>query len=340
MSHLLKRQLHQGAYKTISDPNLFAKKVTSDIRSVHNDKHFYVVYDPAGAHNLLDGKSHQFSKKYDFNQRRQAEYAWENYGFNAINILPGNIAYIDYRRFVNAENSKNTIASVMRFIRHADAIIFDLRGNRGGDPKIVQLLASYLFGNKPVHLNNLYTKSTHVTHQYWTLKKIDGKRMPNIPVYILTGPMTFSAAEEFTYDLQSLKRAVVVGENTAGGAHAADVFPINHLFVALLPISEAINPVTKNNWEGSGVIPNVFVTADQAVEKAHILALQKVLNRSHSAFIKRKTRWILETLLALQKAPRLSSEQLQRFVGIYGYHNVVRFEHGVLYYKEKSHTRR
>lgn len=336
MSNLLNRQLSQGKYKNISNPNKFAEILTSDIRSVHNDKHFYIVYDPTGAQNLLDGKSHHFSKNSNFKQRQQAEYAWENYGFNAVTILPGNIAYIDYRRFIDAADSKNTIASVMQFISHADAVIFDLRGNRGGDPKTVRLLSSYLFGDKPVHLNNLYTRYTNVTHQYWTLKNIDGQRMPNMPVYILTGPMTFSAAEEFTYDLQSLKRAVVIGENTAGGSHAAAVFPINNLFVVMLPISKAINPVTKKNWEGTGVIPNVIVTADKALVKSNILALQKVLKISNNEFVKRKTRWILKTLLALQKATKFSPKQLQRFVGTYGYRNVVSFKNGFLYYKENN----
>ena len=105
------------------------------------------------------------------------------------------------------------IAAIDAGASEIKASIFDLHGNRGGDPKTVQLLASYLFDNESVLLNNIYTRSTNSTQQYWTLKKIDGERMPNTPVYILTGSMTFSAGEEFTYDLQSLGRAVVVGEN-------------------------------------------------------------------------------------------------------------------------------
>jgi len=335
MAHYITNQFKHNAYAHIKNPTRFAAKLTSDLRAIHNDLHLFVIFDPKGAHDLkktYDKRHISVAAK----KQQQAMLKWNNYGFNAVRILPGNIAYIDYRRFVSEAASKNTIAAVMQFVCNANAIIFDLRGNRGGDSKTVQLLCSYLFGNKPVHLNNQYTRYTHTTQQFWTLKQIDGKRMPNVPVFILTSPMTFSGAEEFTYDLQSLKRAVVVGQRTAGGAHAAQVFPINNWFVALLPIHEAINPVTKTNWEGTGVIPNVAVAANKALSVAHILALKKVLALSKNQNVRRETRWILNSLLALKKAPKMSHAQLQRFVGTYGDGNIMSYKRGLLFYKEKG----
>ena len=99
-------------------------------------------------------------------------------------------------------------------------------------------------------------------------------------MYLLTSRKTFSGAEEFTYNLQNLKRATVIGEVTGGGAHPGDVYKIHPHFGAFIPTGRAINPITGTNWEGTGVIPDIEIPQDQALKTAHVLALKQLLETS------------------------------------------------------------
>jgi C-terminal processing protease CtpA/Prc len=141
---------------------------------------------------------------------------------------------------------------------------------------MVALISSYLFGPDPVHLNDLYFRPDDSTHQWWTLPHVPGQRYEGKPVYILTSKRTFSAAEEFAYNLKSLKRATIVGETTGGGAHPGGTRRINDHFAVFVPSGRAINPITKTNWEGTGVTPDLPVAADLALKTAHLAALKTI----------------------------------------------------------------
>jgi len=159
----------------------------------------------------------------------------------------------------------------MNFLAHVDAIIFDLRHNGGGDPKMVAMISSYLF-DKSTHLNDLYNRKEDFTEQYWTLPYVPGTTLANRPAFVLTSKNTFSGAEEFTYNLKNLKRATIVGETTGGGAHPVSGHRIDDHFMIGVPFARAVNPVYKTNWEGTGVEPDVSVKAADALEKAQELA--------------------------------------------------------------------
>ncbi|HEY6414403.1 MAG TPA: S41 family peptidase [Edaphobacter sp.] len=163
----------------------------------------------------------------------------------------------------------------MNFLAHTDAVIFDLRENGGGDPKMVSLIATYLF-DQPEHLNDLYERKTDTTTQYWTQPFVPGTKLGDKPVYVLTSNRTFSGAEEFTYDLKNLKRATIVGETTGGGAHPVRGVRVDDHFVVGVPFARAVNPVSKTNWEGTGVEPDVSVKAADALTTAQKLAESKL----------------------------------------------------------------
>src|SRR5437763_281004 len=82
----------------------------------------------------------------------------------------------------------------------------DLRTNGGGVPGTVVLMCSYFFDGS-THLNDIYTRSTDSTKQFWSLPVLPGKKLVDKDVYVLTSSRTFSGAEEFAYNLQSQKRA-------------------------------------------------------------------------------------------------------------------------------------
>lgn len=260
-------QLKAGHYDEFTEPEGFAKKLTEDLQSVNHDKHMRVRFRQP---QTLAGKPEDpESARARMLRRMRAG----NFGFRRVEILDGNIGYIDMRSFSAVDLGRQAAVSAMRFVTNSDALIFDMRKNGGGSPAMVQLVCSYLFGEK-THLNSLYWRRGDRTEEFWTLDEIDGKRMPDVPVFVLTSKRTFSGAEEFTYNLKTRKRAKIVGETTGGGANPGGTLRINERFGIFVPTGRAINPVTGTNWEGVGVEPDIKVEADSALAVAHKLAIE------------------------------------------------------------------
>jgi C-terminal processing protease CtpA/Prc len=163
---------------------------------------------------------------------------------------------------------------------------------------MVAYVCSYLFDDEPVHLNDLYFRPSNETRQYWTSPSLPGKRYLNRPVYVLTSKNTFSGAEEFSYNLKNLKRATIVGETTGGGAHPGGTERLGDYFTAFIPSGRAINPITKTNWEGTGVEPDIKVAADDALKTAHVDALGKLIEKSKSDQDKK---WLADALDRVKK---------------------------------------
>ncbi len=149
-----------------------------------------------------------------------------------------------------------TAVAAMNFLAYCDAVIVDLRQNGGGDPAQIQLISSYFF-EEPVHLNDLYARAADRTENYWTLPYVPGAKAAKADLYVLTSARTFSGAEEFSYNLQNLKRATIIGETTGGGAHPTNAMIVQRDFILRVPFARAINPVSKTNWEGTGVKPDI-----------------------------------------------------------------------------------
>lgn len=136
---------------------------------------------------------------------------------------------------------------------------------------------SYLFDSR-THLNDLYWRKGDRTEQFWTQDSVPGRRFGQAkPVFVLTSADTFSAAEEFSYNLKNLKRATLVGETTGGGANPGDLYRLTAHFGIFVPNGRAISPITHTNWEGTGVAPDVAAPAAQALEVAHGLALDRLI---------------------------------------------------------------
>jgi hypothetical protein len=198
--------------------------------------------------------------------------------FGETRRLDGNVAYVEIGTFNHdADQVRDDIRKTMSAAADASAIIIDVRRNGGGMPEPVALVSSYLFGSEAVHLGSIHWRPSDKTVDFFTDPHVSGAKFgPDKPVYILTSANTFSAAEAFAYDLQARKRAVVVGETTGGGAHPGDMVALPQGFMVFVPSGRSINPITKTDWEGVGVKPDVAVSADVALETAHKLALARV----------------------------------------------------------------
>ncbi len=268
MERELDTRQRQHAYDTAASRIAFARALTEDMQRVTRDKHLHVEVECSrGA--ARSGREHRAPATAPDTDRPRV--------FGQTRRLDGNIAYLDIATFgVPGNEARDEIRDAMSAAADAAAIIFDVRRNGGGEPETVALVSSYLFGAEPVHLNSLYWRIPDRTDDFFTDPRVQGAKFgPTKPVYVLTSGRTFSAAEEFTYNLQTRKRAVIVGETTGGGAHPGDMVPLPHGFTVFVPSGRAINPITNTNWEGTGVTPDVAVTADAALETAHKLALEK-----------------------------------------------------------------
>ena len=259
-----------GAYDALRGAEDFAKQLTEDLQGVSKDKHLRV---------RPEGRRPSDSKRPPF-PRSEEDFRRRNFGFEKVEILPGNIGYLDLRMFAPAHLAGDTAAAAMGFLANTDALVIDLRQNGGGQPEMVQLVCSYLFPSEPVHLNDLYFRPSDETRQYWTLPWLPGRRYPEKDVYVLTSGATFSGAEECTYNLKTQKRATIVGETTGGGAHPGGIVPIGAGLTVFVPSGRPINPITKTDWEGTGVEPDVKVPAELALATARELALKKLVASS------------------------------------------------------------
>jgi peptidase S41-like protein len=271
MEETVRAHQKNGDYDSITDGDDFAKHLTDDFQAVSHDKHLHVMFSPAPL--PPDMETHGHDPKREAEERKEMERM--NCGFNKAEILEGNVGYLKFDFFADPGICGPTVVAAMNFLANADAIIFDLRENGGGDPKMVAFISSYLFAER-THLNDLWTRKGDITDQYWTLPYVPGKRLDGKPAFVLTSSHTFSGGEEFTYNLKTLKRATIVGETTGGGAHPVRGHRITEHFAIGVPFARAINPITHTNWEGTGVEPDVKVPAPDALNTTKKLAGEKI----------------------------------------------------------------
>ncbi len=258
MADSILAKLKAGDYEKFSSEQALALKLTEDCRAISNDKHFGVrpSTKEAPASHLPD----------------RTDPRRDNFGFRRVELFPGNIGYLRFDMFFEGKEACEVASSAMNFLAGADAIIFDLRSNGGGSPEMIRYITSYLFDSR-THLNDMVDRQSKVVEEYWTLENVPGRRpRTGVPVYVLTSARTFSGAEEFSYNLQNLDRATIVGETTGGGAHPVRGERVNDHFMVRIPFMRAQNPITHTNWEGTGVEPDVKTPADSALDKALELA--------------------------------------------------------------------
>jgi len=265
----LKQQLVTGAYDGLTIPGALAGALTRDVRSVNNDLHLGVR--PLGPDDLRSADEDPAESRRAYLAQARAS----NYGFQKIEIMAGNVGYLDLRGFTDASIGGETAIAAMAFLANTDALIIDLRQNGGGSPSMIQLLCSYFF-EEPTHLNSFEYRGREFKKQFWSLPHVPGKKLYDTPLFVLTSGRTFSAAEEFSYNLRNLERATLVGEATGGGAHPGGTHPVEGAFSVFIPDGRAINPITGTNWEGVGVEPHVPVDASKALDEAQRLAREAI----------------------------------------------------------------
>jgi hypothetical protein len=288
----------RGRFAEIQDGPAFAQAVTAALRERLHDLHLFVEYS-AQAEPEPRPRSEPTIADYE---KFRAMVARGNYGIDAVQRLAGNIGYLRISGFPDADLMMNPLMHAMSLVAGTDALIVDMRGNHGGDPASVNLLTSYFFVPwKSLHLNDIFRRAPGTSEmnlqQYWNVP-VAGPLYLDRPVYILTDAKTFSGGEGFAYAMQAEHRATVVGGVTGGGANPMKEIWIDEHFTAAIPNGYASNPVTKTNWEGVGVHPDVMVPANDALKISYTTLLKQHLLKSADAQERDELQKLIDTASA------------------------------------------
>jgi len=257
---------HRADYVKLDSRAAFAEAVTRDMYAASHDRHLKVSLETRDA----SRGARLTEAQQELVDRRLA------YGMMAIRRLPANIGLLKTSYFEQTEPGARLANAAMELLQDTDALIIDLRANHGGGGASDEALLGQL-SRTPIPMAKIYWRTadggTEVM-QREAAKPKDGPLYADKPVFVLISRETGSAAEAFAYDLQASKRALLIGETTAGAANPSNrPFHLDYGFRVFIPTGKVVHPITGGNWEGVGVRPDVAVPVDQALTEAYTRAL-------------------------------------------------------------------
>jgi hypothetical protein len=308
------------------DGKPFAASLAQGLVKASDDLHFSVAFDPDEV--AADNRA-KASGEATTQAQRDSERA-ANFGFRDARRLDGGLAYVRFDFFADPQYAQETAAGAMRFAEGAKGLILDLRYNNGGVLEMAQFLMSYLYpaGKEQKFFDYNYTEhGVRVERSQWSLAAVPGQRSGTMPVVVLTGSTSFSAAEWMAFSLQRLGRATVIGERTAGGAHPVTRLPIDDRFMLQAPIGQIRDPVKGQDFEGVGVTPDLAVPASGA-----LLAAQKFLLQSRAKAGDTDAKWALVPVEFAISGQTPSVTELDDAVGKYEGRTLSRTATGLAYH--------
>ncbi|MFP3831366.1 S41 family peptidase [Chryseobacterium sp. SIMBA_028] len=265
---LFRSEFKNGAFNHLSQKD-FAALLTQKLRTNIKDEHFFVKYlDNYTPETLVDEKEKEKLNNYN--------NSLENFGFETVQRLPGNIGYINFKGFASPESSEKTLAAAMNFMANTNSLIIDLRENGGGENGMLLLFCSYFFDQK-TDLYTTYSRYNNKTVVNSTQSKVSGEKYLHKKIYILTSKKTFSAGEALAFFLQQHNLAEVVGERTGGAANPVEHFIIQNQYLLLVPAGKITSLMNGKNWKHIGVIPDQEVKSEVALKLAHSKILKNIL---------------------------------------------------------------
>jgi len=324
MVNTLYTYFEDGRYDTINSKTSFAKTIESDLSTIVNDKHFHFFYDPENAKKSGESGVNELLNTMLGNPH-------DNFGFQEVTILPGNIGYWKFDLLPYPHDAGNIASAALTFLSNTDALIIDLTENRGGYNEMLQYILSCFF-RYPTHINTLYTRYTNEYQQFWTSPYTSGKILDSLDIYVLTSRVTFSAGEWFAYALQEYDRAKIIGETTKGGATPTDFFYIMDEYIMMLPNTSCVSPVSDTHFNNTGVKPDVTCTASQAKDIAYELAVMKLDSAMTDQSLKMEYKWILDGINAKIRPAMISENDLKSIPGKYGRSTIRKIDESLFFY--------
>lgn len=260
-AHLTRRQ-RAGAYDSLTDRRRLAHAITSDVRSINGDKHLMLLDGPPGAAPMMGPPDENFE--------RMVKAA--NYGLRKVEVLDGNIGYLEVAGFMDGPGAYDAIADALRFLARTNAVIIDVRRNGGGSGQMSHMLFSHFLDAAPRPTIRVRDRRDNTDTTLQSVTAVTGPRRTTVPLYVLTSSYSASAAEEFAFVLQHTGRATIVGARTAGAGHMNEFVDVGNGFHLSVSTTRVSHPATGAEWERVGVTPQVLVESPNALEKALELA--------------------------------------------------------------------
>lgn len=321
--------LAAGRYD-VTEGGLFAERISADLSGAGKDGHLWVRFDPATHDDLARAGGHEVDTP-----RQQAIGRRRHQGFEEMRILDGNVRYVRVSGFLwSNDTTARVIDEVARFLDEGDAVIIDLRGNGGGNAAAVQRLISYFMPPDGRVLITFHDGMSGESSVNRVADDLVGPRLVGRPLYVLTGPGSASAAEEFAYHVQQFRLGRLVGATTAGAANNNALFPVAPGFVASISVGRPEHPVSRGNWEGTGIAPDVATSVESALDEAHLVALRGLAEGAVEDQ-RQRIAWALAGLEARLHPPAISTRDLRAYVGRYGI-RTVRLENETLVYRREG----
>lgn len=315
LANHLRQQLAAGAYDEFDDPMRFSRAVTGELREINPDRHLGLYVEPP--HRFSEGDDGAAPDPVEARQRLDQRFRLDNYGFTRVEMIDGVIGYLDLDVFAPAEVGGDTAVAAMQLLANSNALIIDLRNNRGGSGTMIQLLCSYFFSEETL-LCSFETRGVEEIRQARTLPHVPGPKLYDTPIFILTSNRTGSAAEEFTYDLKHLDRATIIGEVTGGAGHTVSISRIADTFNVHVPHGRPIHPVTGTGWDGVGVQPDIAIDEDDALLRARYEALRAASTPKLDPASSQRIAWALAAVEAELDPVQLNLASMERLAGRYG----------------------
>jgi len=320
MAAAVEGKFRRGGYDCFAVLDKFTSQLQEDLRSISRDRHIKVL---PGEVPSFDADAETLRK--------------EHFGFNTVEILPGNIGYLEFFQFYSVKDAGPTAIAAMNFLAGCDALIIDLRANGGGYPELRQLICSYFF-DEPACL--IEFRGRDGVTQDWTLPYVPGPRMAKIPVYILLSRLSFSCAEDFAFCMRNLGRATLIGEATRGGAHDSKMWSYPAESISLqIPFNEAVDPKSKKTWEAVGVQPDIPVSSGQALAAAMKEAAKALLNGHPDQDRKFLLEWVLKDCEIQLRPVELDPKALAEYAGRYGAYEIT-WEYDRLFFCSNENERK
>lgn len=258
------KRMHQGSYDHIKTTEQFASVIGAELRAVSKDGHMGIMLVKEG-----ESKPTHVLVEIDDNKKY-------NFAFQRVEVLSGNVGLMKFNKFYQDEEAKLVVDHAFGFLENTDAMIIDLRDCIGGSPELVRYMLSHFFKEK-TKLWSIHDRGNKSIYDHLSIEGVGSKRFKSeYPLFILTGPETASAAELFSYTLKHYEKAIIVGENSEGVAHLVGAEKINQYFNGRFSMARPVNPITKDSWEGVGVIPGITTKTEASLDVAHAEALKSL----------------------------------------------------------------
>ena len=297
-AQMLRANLAAGRYDDAEDAKAMAQRLTRDLKAVAPDGHLRVDVDPSpGASPAGPGPRVPGALA----NAAPPNGAARNSAFAPLDLpsvaetrwIADGVAYIRFNQFAGEPASQAKIKQFIRDYADAKAIIIDTRTlSRGGGLAEMDALFPALFDRETVLVEMAVPKGgprggpatggntlrdapgpDHLqVRQHVAVPDAAGAALAKAKVFYLTSRRTRSAGEHFALALQRTHRGTLIGERTAGANHFGAIEPIGDGLVAFIPVGRTYDPDTGKDWEGTGIVPDIEVPADQALDKALELA--------------------------------------------------------------------